>query len=211
MRRKISALSRELPGGFPRHGPRSVAGLGARGVAPAGAGLRAALVAATGLLAACGYFGGSSSAARPSAGPQALQPLDPTAKALAAMVDAVGPSRSQLPVELKFSIRKRPELGQDDEVDYALVPVTSGIETIHVVFGSLDGLKVTQTGPSLKAIRPASGTPIFGSVTVRPTKTGLFTLTAAVSVQSPNQSEVWPFRIPVIAGEGPTETAASQP
>ncbi len=170
-----------------------------------------------GLLAACGYFsGGSQSAAallhrheRPK--PNAVRPLAPAAQALAAMVEAVGPSGAQGPIELRFSIRNRPQVGEDDEIDYALIPQVAGLETIRLAFGALDGLQVVSHGPALAAIKPAGGVPIFGSVTVRPVKAGLFMLTVAVAVESSNGSVVWPFNIPVIAGEGPAETAASQP
>jgi hypothetical protein len=174
-----------------------------------------ALLAAAGLLAGCGYFSGSlpgaGARAAAKAKAHAPPPVDPAAKALAGMVEAVGPSGAQAPVDLRFSIRGRPQVGQDDEIDYAIIPQAPGMETIRLVFGSLDGLKVVDHGPSLAAIRPATGVPIFGSVTVRPTKAGLFTLTAAVAVESPSQSVVWPFSIPVIAGEGPAQTAANQP
>lgn len=167
-----------------------------------------------GLLAACGYFGGSQPTLASHSKPKASAPqaADPAAKALAGMVEAVGPSGAQPPVELRFSIRDRPEVGQDDEVDYALIPQAAGLETIRIVFGALDGLRVASRGPTLAAIKPATGVPIFGSVTVRPVKAGLFTLTAAVAVESAaGESVVWPFSIPVIAGEGPAQTAANQP
>lgn len=168
--------------------------------------------AALGLLAGCGYFGGSQPA---QAGhhPSKVQakPADPAAKALAGMVEAVGPSGSQPPVELRFSIRDRPQVGQADEIDYALIPQVMGLDTVRLVFGALTGLQVVNHGPTLAAIKPASGVPIFGSVTVRPVKAGLFTLTAAVAVESPGQSVVWPFTIPVIAGDGPAQTAANRP
>ena len=175
------------------------------------------LASVVGLLAACGYFSGASHSAsdllhgheRPQAHP--VQPIDPAAQALAAMVEAVGPSGAQGPIELRFSIRNRPQVGEDDEVDYAMVPQVAGLETVHVAFGSPDGLQVVSEGPKLAAIRPAIDVPIFGSVTVRPMKAGLFMLTAAVAVESANGSVVWPFSIPVIAGEGPADTAANQP
>ena len=169
-----------------------------------------ALVPAIGLLAACGYFGGSQagrSSAQSSPTTQAPQPLDPAARAVAGMVEAVGPVSGQSPVDLKFSIRDRPQIGQDDEIDYALIPRIAGIETVRVAFGALAGLKVVSRGPTLAAIKPAIGVPILGSVTVRPVKAGLFNLTAAVGVQSPSESVVWPFRIPVIAAEGETLSA----
>lgn len=173
------------------------------------------LGAAAVLLAACGYFGGSPSAPVAHSAPKAhaAARVDPAAKALTGMVEAVGPSGSQPPVELRFSIRDRPEVGQDDEVDYALIPQVAGLQTIRLVFGAMNGrgLQVVSHGPALAAIKPATGVPIFGSVTVRPVKAGLFTLTAAVAVESPDQSVVWPFTIPVIAGEGPAQTAANHP
>lgn len=173
-----------------------------------------ALGALAGLLAACGYFGGSQPAggAHSPSKAHAQQSLDPAAKALAGMVEAVGPSGAQSPVELRFSIRARPEVGQDDEVDYAIVPQVAGLETIRLAFGAINGLEVVSHGPMLAAIKPVSGVPIFGSVTVRPVKAGLFTLTAAVAVESSSgDSVVWPFTIPVIAGEGPAQTAANRP
>ena len=165
-------------------------------------------------LAACGYWGGGSQARlaahfRPKIHAPPL--LDPAAKALMGMVEAVGPSSSQAPVELRFSIRDRPQVGQKDEIDYALIPQAPGLDEVRLVFGALNGLEVVNHGPALAAIKPASGVPIFGSVTVRPIKAGLFTLTAAVAVQSTDQSVVWPFTIPVIAGEGPAQTAANRP
>lgn len=172
------------------------------------------LGAAVGLLAACGYFGSGSNhlhLPHQHLKAHATQPIDPAALALAGMVEAVGPSGAQPPLELRFAIRSRPQVGQDDEVDYALVPQAPGLGTIRLAFASLDGLKVMSHGPALAAIKPASGVPIFGSVTVRPLKPGLLTLTAAVAVESSNGSVVWPFNIPVIAGEGPAQTAANQP
>ena len=170
------------------------------------------LATAMGLLAGCGYFGSSQTtpAARPAPKTHA-QPTDPAAQALAGMVEAVGPSGAQAPIELRFSIHDRPEVGQDDEVDYALIPHAAGLETIRIAFGALNGLQVVSHGPALAAIKPASGVPIFGSVTVRPVKAGLITLTAAVAVESSSSdSVVWPFTIPVIAGEGPAQTAANR-
>lgn len=172
-----------------------------------------ALAGVAASMAACGYFGSShpNQASRSAPRVQAAQPVDPAAKALAGMVEAVGPSGSPAPVELRFSIHDRPEVGHDDEIDYALIPQAPGLDTIRLVFGALDGLQVVSHGPALAAIKPATGVPIFGSVTVRPVKAGLFTLTAAVAVESSSQSVVWPFTIPVIAGEGPAQTAANTP
>ncbi len=173
---------------------------------------RGLLVTGALLLSACGYFGGSRPAKAAHAPPQAYASLqaDAQARELAGMVDAVGPSRSQSPVNLMFSIRDRPQVGQDDEIDYALVPNVAGIESLQLAFAPGSGLQVVSNGPALAAVKPVLGTPILGSVTVRPVKPGLFTLSVVVAVQSPDRSVVWPFTIPVIVGEGPAQTAANQ-
>lgn len=194
----------------------SVRFLGSRRLARAG--LREGILGAV-LLAvtACGYFGGGSLPARAqhaqaASAAHARQPADPATQALAAMVEAVGSSGAQPPVELRFSIRNRPQVGEDDEVDYAVVPQDGGIDALHLAFGSPDdGLQVVSHGLVLAALKPASGVPVFGSVTVRPLKPGLFMLRAAVGVGSASGTTVWPFSIPVIAGENPAEGAASPP
>lgn len=173
---------------------------------------RGCLWAVLALMGACGYFGGSHPAVShspPKA--QSLQPADPAAKAMIGMVEAVPSSGTQPPVELRFSIRDRPQVGQDDEIDYAVIPQIGGLDTVRIVFGALSGLKVVHQGPDLAAIKPASGVPILGSVTVRPVQAGLFTLNAAVAVESDSQTVVWPFTIPVITGDGPAQTAANTP
>ncbi len=195
----------------------TAAGLGGRGgLAMWGRrrGLLAGLLAAAALIAACGSSGSPPRPlVRHSAPKVPTRPaLDPAQKALEGMVEAVGPSGRPPPVELKFSIRDRPRVGQADEVDYALIPQVPGLGAIRLLFGSVGGgLRVVSHSPSLAAVKPASGVPIFGSVTVQPIKAGLFTLTAAVAVESATQTVVWPFTIPVIAGEGPAQTAANRP
>lgn len=127
------------------------------------------------------------------------------------MVDAVGPSRSNAPVNLKFSIRDRPAVGQDDEIRYALIPQAHGLQGLRVAFGALGGLTVVSHVPAIGTIKPARGVPIFGSVIVKPERAGLFTLTAAVAVDSASQTVMWNFNIPVIAGQAAAATAANPP
>jgi hypothetical protein len=170
-------------------------------------------LAALGLLAACGFGGAHHAAAThaPLKFHAAIPRESPAVRKLAGMVDAVGPSRSHAPINVKFAIRARPQVGQEVEIDYALIPEVPGLQSLRVGFGSLEGLTVVSHDSPLAAIKPASGVPIFGSVTVRPDKAGLFTLTAAVAVESPNRTVIWDFSIPVIAGQGGPQTAANRP
>lgn len=127
------------------------------------------------------------------------------------MVEAVPTSSTQPPIELRFSIRSRPQIGQDDEVDYAVIPQVPGLDTVRIAFAALNGLKVVNQGPTLAALKPAVGVPILGSVSIQPVQAGLFTLNAAVAVDSESQSVVWTFTIPIITGDGPAQTAANTP
>jgi len=169
-----------------------------------------AAVLAAGLVA-CGSRGPQHPAVGQGASAATAPRASAAERATAGMVYAVATSRSLAPVSLKFALRQRPQVGQTDEVDYALIPKVPGIDTLRVDFGSGEGLAVVSQGPSLAGVRPAVGTPILGSVTVRPTKEGLFTLTVAVGVGSPNGSVVWSFAIPVIAAAGPAQAVANGP
>lgn len=179
----------------------------------AGAGLRGLALAAASLLAGCGWGGSHHPAPAPHPAPQihSAPRQSPAAGALAAMVDAVGPSRSDPPVNLKFSIRDRPVVGRDDEIRYALIPQAHGLQGLRVAFGSLGGLTVVSHIPAIGTVKPARGVPIFGSVIIKPDRAGLFTLTAAVAVESPSQTVMWNFNIPVIAGQEAPATAANHP
>jgi hypothetical protein len=170
-------------------------------------------VAVSSLLAGCGFGGSHHKAAVAHAPPKAqAAPQDsPADAALAGMVDAVGPSRNDAPVNLKFRISQKPVVGEDDQIQFAVLPQAHGLKSVRVAFGALEGLKVVSEGPALGAIKPESGVPIFGSMIVRPVKAGLFTLTAAVAVESASQSVMWNFSIPVIAGQGAPRTAADAP
>ena len=162
-------------------------------------------------LAGCGYFNGHAKA--PSAG--AAAPASPAVsqaaqKALAGMIDAVGPGTGRAPVTLKFEIRSRPEVGQQEVIDYALIPLDAGIDSLRVLFGARTGLDVLGAGANRQLPAPAPREPIFGSITIRPLGTGIFTVTAAVGVSMGGQTVVWPFSIPVIVG-APAPGATASP
>lgn len=153
-------------------------------------------------LAACGYFGGHARAPAAAQAHRHGPPApDPAAMALAGMIDAVGPGTGRAPFTLKFVVRSRPEVGKLDEIDFALIP-RKDINSLRIVFGGRDGLDVVSGGHSRAFSKPAPGVPLFGAIEVRPARAGIFTVTAAVGVETPSQSVVWPFSIPLIAAKG---------
>ena len=155
-------------------------------------------------LAGCGYLGGHPATTGHSGAPFASGPAD---KALAGMIDAVGPAGARAPVTLKFEILSRPQVGNLDRIKFALIPEVSGINDLRIVFGARDGIEVVSGGATREFPMPAAAQPILGSITVRPLESGIFTVSAVVGVQSPSQSVAWPFSIPLIAEEGPEPSA----
>ena len=191
---------------------RTISAPPGRRLGVAGRAARGGLLAALSLgMSACGWRGAHPPAPVHPVPKAAAQPkADPAAQALAVMVDAVGPSRVHPPVDLKFAIRERPAVGQDDVIDIALIAQRPGVQSLHVAFLSSGALKIVTHGP-LQADKPMPGAPVFGSVTVRPAAAGLHTLTATVTVQSPDQTLVWPFSIPLIAGQDSAPATGTPP
>jgi hypothetical protein len=152
------------------------------------------------VLAGCGYFRGHPQGPSAASAPARPGMSRAAETAVAGMIDAVGPPTGGEPVRLKFEIRSRPEVGQPDEIDYALIPVNPGIDSLRALFGARDGLDVLGAEAHRQLPKPATGEPIFGSITVKPLSAGIFTVTAAVGVSMDGQTVVWPFSIPVIVG-----------
>jgi hypothetical protein len=176
-------------------------------ISPAGWAVAAALLLG---LSGCGSTTGSNAAAhaRKTPGRQSAPAGEPATRALGDMVAAVSASKAGPPVEVKFDLRQRPEVGQPLDVDIALVPVSAAIEHLYARFQTGDGLTLVEGGEVATVEKPAQGVPIRHTVRIIPKRDGIFTLSATVGVDSENDSVSRTFSIPVIAGEGLPELAA---
>src|SRR5262245_50392885 len=94
-------------------------------------------------LAGCG-MGDSSSGAATAGGskaPRKSKPLAPKpGDDLADMVAAVSASKAGPPVELKFRLPARPEVGQVVEMDVALIPRTPVPDSVAASFSVAEGI-----------------------------------------------------------------------
>jgi hypothetical protein len=124
------------------------------------------------------------------------------------MVNAVSPGKGGPPVQLKFELRGRPQVGQPVDVEVALVPIAPNIDRLQAVFQPGDGLEVVSGAAIAPVEKPPEGVPIRETLTVLPKRDGIFTVTALVSVDSDTTSLVRTFSIPLIAGAGLPELAA---
>jgi hypothetical protein len=134
--------------------------------------------------------------------------VDPALREPIDMVAAVSATKTGPPVQLKFELRQRPEIGQPLDVDVALIPDSPTLARVYAKFQGVEGLDLLD-GSNIPAVeKPAQGVPIRHTVRVLPKRSGIFTLNVAVGVDSGTDSVSRAFAIPVIAGEGLPELAA---
>jgi len=97
---------------------------------------------------------GKSHKARKSDGPS-----KPGEESLGDMVAAVSASKGP-PVELKFALPVRPEVGQVTDIDVALVTSQPVPESVSISFQVGDGLDIVDGSQMERIDKPAVGTPI---------------------------------------------------
>jgi hypothetical protein len=173
---------------------------------------------AAGLLLGMSACGSADNSAATHSGSTKSGPRHPIApstqpgeESLGEMVNAVSAAKVGPPVELKFSLPTRPEVGQVMDVDIAIVPRAPVPDSVSAIFQVNEGLEVVG-GRELDAVdKLVDGTPVRHVVKVLPKRDGIFTLSAVVTFTSASQDSVRTFSIPVIAGQGLPEQVAKGP
>lgn len=127
------------------------------------------------------------------------------------MVAAVSAARGGPPVEVKFLLLARPEVGQVVDVNVALIPRAPIPDSFAATFSAPDGIEVVDGAQMERAEKLADGVPILHVVKIRAKRDGIFALSAVVSIDQANQDLVRTFSIPVIAGDGLPEQVAKGP
>jgi hypothetical protein len=143
-----------------------------------------------------------------TAAPSRPRQADPTAE----MVTAVSGATERAPVELKFHLADRPELGKPFDVEIAVVPV-GDIDRVAASFHVGPGLEL-RNGEQMAAIQnPEPNTPINHKITLVPQQDGIFFVSATVHVDAPTESLTRTFTFPIIAGAGvaPVEGGSAAP
>jgi hypothetical protein len=138
-------------------------------------------------------------------------PTQPGEQSVGDMVAAVSAAKAGPPVELKFSLPSRPEVGQVMDIEVAVVPRAPVPDSVSVSFQVVDGLEIVDGLQLERVEKLVDGTPIRHVVKVLPKRDGIFALTAVVSFTTLNQDLSRTFSIPVIAGEGLPDQVAKGP
>lgn len=169
------------------------------------------LLAACAALTACGSSAPSGSAAGASAsfahlGSIARHPATGHAKAKPAapgsadFVAAVGGDKAA-PIEVRFALRNRPEIGKPVELDVQVTP-TGPLTRLVTAFHADNGLAIEAGGATRETDRPEPGVPLASALTIVAQRDGLFYVRATVLVDAGAESVARTYTIPVIAGAG---------
>ena len=161
-------------------------------------------------ICACGTKEQSTSASGVTASKnhKASKPKAAPGMNLGDMVEAVSAAKGGPPVEVKFMLHSRPEVGQVVEVEVALIPRAPIPDSFAATFSAAEGIEVVDGGQMERVEKLTDGVPIRHTVKIRAKRDGIFALSAIVSIDQANQDLVRTFSIPVIAGEGLPEQVA---
>jgi hypothetical protein len=171
---------------------------------------------AVGCLGVAGCSSGDSQSKAPAAvskahkGKKSDAPAKPGEENPGDMVAAVSPSKGP-PVELKFMLPVRPEVGQVTDIDVALIPSQPVPDSVSITFQVVDGLDIVEGSQMERVEKLTAGAPVRHVVKVLPKRDGIFSVTAVVSYRSSNQDANRTYSIPVIAGQGMPDQVAKGP
>jgi hypothetical protein len=126
------------------------------------------------------------------------------------MTGALAGNRTSVPVQVRFHLRERPDIGQPVDVDLAIVPAAE-IDRVSGQVQTDDGLDLISGAQIPPTDRPAQGSPIAHSLKVLPKRDGIFTFNVVLSVEYAGQNVTQTYSMPIIAGSGITGLPASDP
>jgi hypothetical protein len=112
-------------------------------------------------------------------------------------------------LQVKFELAARPEVGEPVDVDLVIVPQADNIDRITGTIQADDGVEVLSGGDISTTEKLAFGTPIHHALKVRAKRDGIFTLSAALTIEQAGQTLGPAYSMPLIAGNGLADTGAA--
>jgi len=170
-----------------------------------------ALLALAALLAACGGGGDDGPKVRNRTSATAD---DATQAAAAAespedkrMANAVATGKTSAPVDLKYDVLTKPEVGQPFEIELAFLPRLA-TDTLEVEVTGIPGLVVV-SGGTARFDGVAAGGRHVAKVTVQADTAGIYYANVVVRMITQVQTEARTFSVPVVVGTiAPAQQAA---
>ena len=158
-------------------------------------------------LSACGSDhhsqAASTAAAARAAAKAAANPANGLSRNMVNAATEVKSGSTPLPVQVKFEITQRPEVGQPVDVNLAIIPTTPNFDRMMSQVQGEEGLELVGSPELPTSEKPGEGVPIQHTVKVLPKSDGIFDLTITVSgVDTAGQVSTQAYQIPIIAGQG---------
>ena len=180
---------------------------------PGTAGRLLVLAALSAILAACGG-GDEKSADTPP--PATKEPAGTTAGAAPPaespddkrMANAVATGKTSAPVDLKFDILAKPDVGTPFEIELALLPRLAA-DTLSVEVTGIPGLTVV-SGGTLQFDKVLAGDRHVAKVLVQADQPGIYYVNVVVRMITQIQTEARTFSVPVVVG-AVTPAAKTEP
>jgi len=116
-------------------------------------------------------------------------------------VAAVSVGKGGLPVDVRFALRDRPEVGQSARLDLLVIP-SAAIDRVVTSVHADAGLHLEAGAEPTSQDRPQPGVPISHPITFVAQRDGLFEVDATVLIDAGGESVARTYTIPVIAGAG---------
>jgi hypothetical protein len=115
------------------------------------------------------------------------------------MVSAVASNKpSTLPVQVKFELRDRPDIGQPVELDLAIVSMSASVDRISGRVEAEDGVELVEGAEIAATERPVEGVPIHHLLKVLPKREGIYTVRAVVTVDASGAPSSDAYSMPLI-------------
>jgi len=172
---------------------------------------RLALVFLLGLaltLAGCGSK--SETAPKPKAAAPVKKVASPADNLSPNLVGAVTTTKNGAGMlQVKFELAARPEVGDPVDVDLVIVPQADNIDRITGTIQADEGVEVVSGGDISTTEKLIFGTPIHHALKVRARRDGIFTLSAALTIESAGQTLAPVYSMPLIAGNGLVDTGTA--
>jgi len=163
-------------------------------------------LAAAALLGGCGSNSSGPAAGTPAKA-KAAKPVKPIDELSRNMVSAVASNKpSTLPVQVKFELRDRPDVGQPVELDLAIVSMSASVDRVSGKVEAEDGLELAEGAEIAATERPVEGVPIHHLLKVVPRREGIYTVRAVVTVDASGVPSSDAYSMPLIVA---ADSAAS--
>lgn len=111
-------------------------------------------------------------------------------------------------LQVKYELSGRPNVGDPVDVDLVIIPQADNIDSISGTIQGDDGVEIAEGATISPAEKPNYGNPIHRALKVRAKRDGIFTLSAALTIETGGQTLAPIYSMPIIAGNGLGEAAA---